>query len=58
MRKQDFQVGPSAMEGLNTFLTNPDNPLLADLRRVVAKYGSVEEINAKTREANHIETLF
>lgn len=57
MRKQDFQVGPSAMEGLNTFLTNPDNPLLADLRRVVAKYGSVEEINARAREAGRIETL-
>ena len=57
MRKQDFQVGPSAMEGLNAFLTNPDNPLLADLRRVVAKYGSVEEINARAREAGRIETL-
>ena len=57
MRKQNFQVGPSAMEGLNTFLTNPDNPLLADLRRVVAKYGSVEEINARAREAGRIETL-
>ena len=57
VRNQDFQVGPSAMEGLNTFLTNPDNPLLADLRRVVAKYGSVEEINARAREAGRIETL-
>ena len=57
MRKQDFQVGPSTMEELNAFLTNPDNPLLADLRRVVAKYGSVEEINARAREAGRIETL-
>ena len=51
MRNQDFQVGPSVLEGLNAFLTNPDNPLLADLRRVVAKYGSVEEINAVDRKS-------
>ena len=57
MRNQDFQVGPSVLEGLNAFLTNPDNPLLGDLRRVVAKYGSVEEINARAREAGRIESL-
>ena len=57
MRNQDFQVGPSVLEGLNAFLTNPDNPLLGDLRRVVAKYGSVEEINARAREAGRIENL-
>ena len=57
MRNQDFQVGPSVLEGLNAFLTNPDNPLLGDLRRVVAKYGPVEEINARAREAGRIESL-
>ena len=45
------------MEGLNTFLTNPDNPLLADLRRVVAK--RTEFLRRRERERiNRIAVKF
>lgn len=49
MKNLDFQIAPSVMEELNAFLTDPESPLIRDLLRVVAKYGSVEEINERAR---------
>ena len=55
MKNLDFQIAPSVMEELNTFLSDPANPLIGDLLRVVAQYGSAEEINERAREAGSVE---
>ena len=57
VKNRDFQLAPSVVEELNAFLTDPANPLIGDLLRVVAKYGSAEEINARAREAGRVESL-
>ena len=57
MKNLDFQIAPSVMEELNAFLSDPANPLIGDLLRVVAQYGSAEEINERAREAGSVESL-
>lgn len=56
-KNHGFQIAPEVMEELNAFLADPANPLIGDLLRVVAKYGSAEEINARAREAGRVESL-
>ncbi len=57
MRKNDFMVSSDVMQDINFFLSDPKNQALADLRRVVAKYGSIDEINEKAREAGRVDSL-
>ena len=57
MKNLDFQIAPSVMEELNAFLSDPANPLIGDLLRVVAQYGSAEEINERAREAGSVESF-
>ncbi len=57
VKNHGFQIAPEVMEELNAFLADPANPLIGDLLRVVAKYGSAEEINARAREAGRVESL-
>ncbi len=46
-----FRMEHHVFEELNDALADPSNPLVADFLRVVAKYGTPEEINAKADEA-------
>jgi hypothetical protein len=50
-------VKSSALEEINRFLLDPDNPVINALLQVVEKYGTPEEINAKAREARKLPNL-
>ena len=52
-----LRIDDVALAEVNAFLTDPDNPLINELLRVVAKYGTVEEINAQAREARRLDLL-
>jgi len=41
---------------VDRFLVDPDNPFIAALLEVVAKYGGVDEVNRKADEAERLET--
>ncbi|RLF42080.1 MAG: hypothetical protein DRN12_01405 [Thermoplasmata archaeon] len=45
------------LEEINKFLMNPDNPLINNILEIVDKYGGVDEINKKAREARKIENI-
>lgn len=57
MQNSVFHISEETLGQLNSFLADPGNGAIGDLKRVVAKYGSVSEINEKAREAGRVESL-
>ncbi len=57
MFNNPFRMEHHVFEELNDVLADPSNPLVADFLRVVAKYGTPEEINAKADEARKIPNI-
>ena len=57
MQNSVFQIGEDTVRQLNAFLSDPGNGAIGDLKRVVAKYGSVSEINERARESGKVESL-
>ncbi len=57
MLREHLRINPSVVEEINRFLLDPDNPIIYALLRVVEKYGTPEEINAKAREAQRLPNL-
>lgn len=55
--KDRLRLDAAVVEELNRFLLDPDNPLITEALRVVAKYGTPEEINARAREARQLPNL-
>ncbi len=41
MQNFGFQIGEDTVRQLNAFLSDPGNGAVSDLRRVVAKFGTV-----------------
>ena len=56
LRKR-LRINPSALKEVNQFLLDPENSVISGLLRVVAKYGTPEEINAKARKAQKLSNL-
>jgi len=56
LRKR-LRINPSALKEVNQFLLDPDNSVISGLLRVVEKYGTPEEINAKARKAQKLSNL-
>jgi len=52
-----FRISNSVLEEVNQFLSDPTNEVISDLQRVVAKYGTPEEINCKAAEAGKVCNL-
>ena len=50
-------IPATRLDELNAYLDAPDARLLNDLRAVVARYGTPEEINRKAREAGQLPAL-
>lgn len=57
MLKDRLRIDASAVETFNNFLVDMDNRLIDGVIRVVGKYGTPEEINAKAREARKLPNL-
>jgi hypothetical protein len=55
--RQRLKIPNSRLDDLNAILLDPDTRVVNDLLKVVAKYGTPEEINARAREANQLSTL-
>ncbi len=56
LRKR-LRVKEENLKEINDFLLIKDNPLINGLLKIVEKYGGVEEINRKAKEARKLENL-
>jgi DNA-binding phage protein len=52
-----LKISQEAVEEINAFLTDEDNPLINELWAIVERYGGPEEINRKAEEAREIDNL-
>ena len=57
MLRDKLAISEDRLKTINDFLTNPDNALINGFMRVIDKYGGVDEINRKAREAGKLENL-
>ena len=53
LRKR-LKIGPPALKEVNQFLLDPGNSVINGLLRIVEKYGTPAEINAKARKARSL----
>jgi len=56
--KDLYRVDHSALEVINNFLADRDNPLTAALEGIVHKYGTPAEINNSAAEARNLVNIF
>jgi hypothetical protein len=56
MRKQ-LKIPAANLAAVNDLLLDPNNKLVNDVLAVIAKYGSIEEINRKSEEARKLPNL-
>jgi hypothetical protein len=52
-----LRIKEGNLEEINDFLLKKDNPLTNGLFKIIEKYGGVDEINRKAREAGKLENL-
>lgn len=55
--RKKLKITNKAVDALNKFLLEEDNILINNLFGIINKYGGVEEINRKAREAANLENL-
>ncbi|MBN2229312.1 MAG: hypothetical protein JW779_06925 [Candidatus Thorarchaeota archaeon] len=55
--RKKLRIDEERLTEINDFLLNPDNPLVNNLLEVLDKYGGVEEINRKAKEARKLDHL-
>jgi ribosomal protein L30/L7E len=55
--KERLIIKEENLKEINDFLLREDNPLVNGLLKIVEKYGGVDEINRKAREACRLENL-
>jgi hypothetical protein len=56
LRKR-LKIPASSLASINEFFGDPKNPLVNDMLAVIAKYGTVEEINRKSEQARKLPNL-
>jgi len=52
-----LKISPDRLDAINKVLLNPDSKIMEDFLKVVEKYGTPEEINAKAAEAGKLDNL-
>jgi hypothetical protein len=55
--KKSLAISEENVKAVNEFLMRKDNPLVNGLLEIVEKYGGVDEINRKAKEARRIDSL-
>lgn len=55
--REKLKINSKNLDEINEFFLKEDNLLVNDLVKIVDKYGNVEEINRKAREAGKLENL-
>jgi hypothetical protein len=55
--RKKLEIPKEALDSLNLFLLDEDNPLINELLNLLDKYGGIEEINKKAEEASKLDNL-
>jgi hypothetical protein len=55
--RERLRIKEENLREINDFLLREDNPLVNSLLEIGEKYGGVEEINSKAREARKLENI-
>lgn len=55
--RQKLRIDETRLREINNFLLSDDNPLVTNLLDLIEKYGGVNEINRKAREARKLDNL-
>lgn len=55
--RERLRIREEKLEAINDFFLREDNPLVDGLLRIVEKYGGIDEINQRAREARQLEKL-
>ena len=55
--REKLRISQDNLQEINDFLLKKDNPLTNGLLKIVEKYGGVEDINRKAKEARKLENL-
>ena len=55
--RKKLEIPKDALKTINDFLLNENNPLINDLLTLLDKYGGIEEINKRAREASKLDNL-
>jgi len=55
--RKKLEIPKEALESINNFLLDENNPLINDLLNLIDKYGGIENINKKAEEASKLENL-
>ncbi|MBI4803555.1 MAG: hypothetical protein HY796_13635 [Elusimicrobia bacterium] len=50
-----LEIPEKKLQEINKFLASPSNALTRDFMKVIAKYGTIEEINAKAEKAQNLD---
>jgi len=52
-----LRISTQRLEEINAVLTDPDNPTVTELLKIVERYGGPQEINRKAAEASKLDNL-
>jgi len=55
--RKRLKISARGLASINQFLLDPKNPLINDMLTIIAKYGSIEEINRKSEQARKLPNL-
>jgi len=55
--REKLKIPDKAIKSINEFLLEKSNPLINDLMELIEKYGGIDEINKKAKEAGKVENL-
>ncbi len=56
--REKLKIHEKTLQSLNKFLLDEENPLINSLLKIIDKYGGIDEINKKAKEARNIDTVF
>lgn len=57
MNKDCLSISPCVIDDINSFITDSSNQLIKDVLRIVEKYGTPQEINARAKEARQLPNI-
>jgi len=55
--RDKLKIPKNALQAINDFLLDEDNPVINDLLNIIEKYGGVDEINNRAEEASRLDTI-
>ena len=55
--RDELKIPKNALQAINDFLLDEDNPVINDLLNIIEKYGGVDEINNRAEEASRLDTI-